>query len=57
MEILVPVYHKTNVPGPRSFLRGDSHQGHVMVVAWRKCENVLRKQSSRVLIVLSHIKF
>jgi hypothetical protein len=27
------------------------------VVAWRKFGNVLRKQSSRVSIVLSHIKF
>jgi hypothetical protein len=33
------------------------HHGQVMVVAWRKFGNILRKQSSRALIVLSHIKF
>ena len=56
-ERLVPVYHKTNVLGLHNFLRDESHHGQVMVVAWRIFGNVLRKSSSRVSIVLSHIKF
>jgi hypothetical protein len=34
----------------------NSHYGQVMVVAWRKFGNVLRKQSLRASIVLSHTK-
>ena len=35
----------------------NSHHGEVMVLAWRKSGNILRKQSLRVSIVLSHINF
>ena len=57
MERLVPVYHKTKVIGPQSFLRGKFAAWVSNGIAWRKFGNVLRKQSSRVSIVLSHMKF
>jgi len=54
-ERLVPVYHKTNVTGLQSFLRGKfaswASNGNCVEEIW-KCF-----QSLRVSIVLSHIKF
>jgi hypothetical protein len=35
----------------------NSHHGQIMVVAWRRFGNVLRKLSSRISIVFSHVKF
>ena len=53
----VPVYHKINVQGPQNFLRGKfaswASNGSRVQEIWK----LLRKQSSRVSLVLSHIKF
>jgi hypothetical protein len=55
---LVTVYHGTNVTDLQCFLGGvNLFYGEVMVVVLRKFGNVLRKQSSRISIFLSHIIF
>ena len=57
VERLVPMLHKTKSQVYKVSSGVNSHYGQVMVVAWRKFGNVLRKQSSRAAIVLSHTKF
>jgi hypothetical protein len=56
-ERLVPVYHEKTFQVFIVSCRINSHDGQVIVVAWRVLGNVLRKSSSRISIVLSHIKF
>jgi hypothetical protein len=57
VERLVPAYRKTNVPGLQSFLRGKIEAWASNGSCMEETGNVLRKESSRVSIDLSHTKF
>ena len=58
VESLVPVCTIKQTPQVYKVSSGvNSHHGQQMVVVWRNFGNVLRKLSSRLSIVLSHIKF